>query len=58
MSREIKRDPYQCVGKEPFDSFERANKVAKRRRRARDAFKGQRPYKCEICGKWHIGTTK
>lgn len=43
-----------CSGKEPFASRALAQQVAKRRRR-----KGKRmqfAYKCDICGKHHIGT--
>lgn len=58
MSEKIRDDAhYGCVGKEQFESFELANRVSQRRRRNRDSFKKQRPYKCVICHKWHIGTT-
>lgn len=58
MTRDYKRDPHQCVGKVPFETHDLAVKVANRRRKTRDGFKRQRPYKCEVCFKWHIGTAR
>lgn len=44
-----------CTGKASFDSFSLAKKVAKRRRRSMCGDRKSDAYKCEACGKWHIG---
>ena len=46
-----------CQGKAAFETFAVAEKVAKRRRRQKIFKNGrpQTPYKCEACGRWHIG---
>ena len=38
----------QCEGKEPYDTFTRANRVAGR-------LTGARAYRCPHCLKWHVG---
>ena len=51
----IKRDPYQCDGMVAVDSWKLANRIARRRRRSGDHHRRRQvPFKCEICGKWHI----
>lgn len=55
-----------CLGKFAYDSPQlawRQLKVqAKKRRRAKRATKGgaadQRPYRCQACGRWHVGGGK
>ncbi len=43
----------QCAGKEKFDTFAKANKVAAiGRRRNHDRLA---PYRCKICNNFHIG---
>lgn len=54
----ITRDPYQCNGKQAFASHSLATRIANRRRKGRHIFKNQKPYKCEVCGQWHIGTAR
>ncbi len=58
MSQRIERDPNQCEGKVPFDSYVLANKVAKRRLKSKDKYARQLPYHCEICHLWHIRTKR
>ena len=41
----------QCADKEKFDSVALANKVLKTRKIA----SARQVYKCEFCGKWHLG---
>jgi len=43
-----------CYGKEPFDSFSLAEKVASRRRKRG---KPSQVYRCRFCGRFHIGQT-
>lgn len=43
-----------CDGKVAFDSLALAQKVAKRRRTS-GKYRGQAPYRCLDCGKYHIG---
>lgn len=43
-----------CDGKPSFPSFALADKVAKRSRSKRHL--NSMPYRCEWCGRWHIGT--
>lgn len=43
-----------CTGKKRFDSMRRAQKVARRSRRSRDA--NMHPYRCSRCHGFHIGT--
>lgn len=42
----------QCVDKEQFDSVALVNKVLKTRKIA----SARQVYKCEFCGKWHLGS--
>ena len=44
----------QCVGKQPLDSFGRAQAVATRANRNAD--KHYAPYRCS-CGSWHVGNS-
>lgn len=39
----------QCDGKESFDDPQTARKAAQRR-------KNRTHYRCNHCGKWHVGT--
>lgn len=49
-----------CTGKVRFDSALLAAEVARKRRGFGPATKGDRktrePYRCENCGRWHLGT--
>lgn len=42
-----------CVGKHAFPNRQMANQVAKRAKNG-----GANPYKCEVCGAWHVGHSK
>jgi len=42
----------QCLDKQGFESVALANKVLKTRKIATV----RQVYKCEFCGKWHLGT--
>lgn len=42
----------QCANKEQFDSVTLANKVLKTRK----VSSARQVYKCEFCGKWHLGS--
>lgn len=41
-----------CDGKHPYESRGLAQQVADRANRGASA---SEPYKCEYCGKWHVG---
>ena len=43
-----------CEGKVVFESFALASTVAKRRRK-RDRLSQQEAYRCDWCGRFHIG---
>jgi hypothetical protein len=43
----------RCYGKDPFDTFEMANKVAIR---ARNRDRGCYAFPCPVCHKFHVGT--
>lgn len=43
-----------CDGKAAYDSRDLAERVAKRGRRFGKA-ESLRAYRCESCGKWHVG---
>lgn len=47
------RHPDDCVGREVFDNWQLAQKVAKRRNR-KDKVTAS-PYRCERCQGYHIG---
>ena len=51
----------RCLGKEIFASPSLAHKVAKKMAKAKKA-KGQdarlEPYRCPICGQWHLAAAK
>ena len=47
----------QCDGKVAFDSPKLANLVIKRRK-SRRLDKPGHPYRCRVCGFWHIGNVK
>lgn len=51
----VRRYAADCLGKEAFDCFGLASKVAGRMRR-RGRAGGPAPYRCQHCGQWHIGT--
>lgn len=44
---------HSCVGKVPFESAVLAREVAQRSRKRH--CNNVQPYKCQHCGKWHIG---
>lgn len=44
-----------CAGKQAFLSAQLAREVATRRRVKREAYD---PYRCDLCGRWHIGHSK
>ena len=43
-----------CNGKDAFADLQRAREVAQRGRRNKDC--NVQPYKCVMCGYWHIGS--
>ncbi|MFY9479139.1 MAG: hypothetical protein WAQ08_15955 [Aquabacterium sp.] len=45
-----------CEGKASFDSYSLAARVCRDRARGRRQQKRQ-AYRCETCGKWHLGAT-
>lgn len=54
MSRRL----IQCIGKEPFASAVLAMRVASRsRKRHKGTPRPPRAYRCDLCGRWHIGGT-
>lgn len=47
---------YQCEGKQRYDTFTKANKIAKNLRRRGAAKKHHVvPYPCKYCNEFHIG---
>lgn len=43
-----------CVGKVAFETASLAQRVARRRARSKAQAKGK-VYRCQHCGKWHLG---
>lgn len=44
----------QCAGKDEFESYGQAKGIARKTQRNKNAL--IEPYKCEFCGKYHIGS--
>lgn len=61
MSHKCNRDPFYaaqaCAGKEPF-THERAAKVAKDMARRGRSGSDVSAYHCEVCGHWHVGSSR
>jgi len=54
------KNPYECTGKDAFDSIGMAEKVRRRmagRKRRQQQGRQVRVYKCHHCKKWHIGSS-
>ncbi len=46
-----------CAGKVRFETFSAAEATARKSRRSKNASR-QTPYRCTICGGFHVGTHK
>jgi hypothetical protein len=46
-----------CAGKEAFASRADASRLVDRKRKAHHGF-GLAPYRCTVCGSWHVGSHK
>lgn len=44
-----------CAGKQVFATSQLARQVASRWRRQRESYDA---YRCDLCGRWHIGHSK
>ena len=51
----MKDDAELCIGKVPFESLEAAKKVTNRSKHRIHSLR-RVPYRCHVCGKYHLGT--
>lgn len=54
LPEEVASRASQCDGKQRFDTFSQAERVAKRKRS--DNVKGRQAYRCQHCHGFHIGS--
>lgn len=58
MAKQKTKDKRRCKKKLKHDSYEHAMIAMKKTMKKSFIFHRMRPYKCSVCGRWHIGRTK